>query len=107
MYLVIPVYLISFVIFGHWYFDADKHYFYYGYEDALEYAESVTENFGTAQQFGRYRIEPTVEDMNPDTVYVVPEQSAVDYVKEGYQTTFDNGYYVVIESIDRDKNGEK
>lgn len=139
MYLVIPVYLISFAIFGHWYFDADKHYFYYGYEDALEYAESVTDgeigtvmlryplvlvhskmlpseylqnmedtkNFGTAQQFGRYRIEPTVEDMNSDTVYVVPEQSAVDYVKEGYQTTFDNGYYVVIESIDRDKNGEK
>ena len=104
MYLVVPVYLVSFAIFGHWYFDTDKHYFYYGYEDALEYAESVTDgeigtvmlryplvlvhskmlpseylqnmedtkNFGTAQQFGRYRIEPTVEDMNPDTVYVVP-----------------------------------
>lgn len=138
IYLVILVYLVSFVIFGRWYYDAEKHYFYYGYEEALDYAESVTDgeigtvmlryplvlvhakmlpteyltqledtkNFGTAQQFGRYRIEPTVEDMNPDTVYVVPEQSAKDYLKEGYQTTFDNGYYVVIESNHKSK-GEK
>lgn len=43
MYIVLAVYLAFFVIFAQWYFDEEKHYFYYGYEDALDYAENITD----------------------------------------------------------------
>lgn len=128
LWVITGIYLVFFGSFCAWYFDADKHYFYYGYETALEYAQNMTEkeigtvmirfpivllytktlpmeylsqmentkNFGTANQFGRYVIEPSADDMQEDVVYVVPKALEEVYAKEGFAVQYDNGYYTVI-----------
>lgn len=128
IYPVLAMYGCFLLLFADWYFDEEKIYFYYGYEDALDYAKNITDgdigtvmlrypiilgydemkpseyldelddikNYGEAEQFGRYRIEPSPEDMEEDIVYVVQKNYEQSYLQPGFATVFDNGYYVVI-----------
>lgn len=43
IYPIVAVYFAFFLVFINWYTDENKIDFYYGYEDALEYAESMTD----------------------------------------------------------------
>ena len=43
IYPIVFIYIISTIIFGKWYFNEAKVDFYYGYEEALSYAEDVTD----------------------------------------------------------------
>lgn len=125
---IIAIYLMSFGLFGYHYVTERPTDFYYGYEDALSYAESRTDgkigtvmiryplvlmhasmlpqeylpqmdgakNFDTVGQFGRYVMEPSAEDMEQDMVYVVPKSFEEEYLTDGFETEYDNGYYAVI-----------
>mgnify|MGYP000608813137 FL=1 len=53
-------------------------------------------NFDTVGQFGRYVMEPSAEDMEQDMVYVVPKSFEEEYLTDGFETEYDNGYYAVI-----------
>ena len=125
---IVAGYLVSFGLFEWYYCKERPTDFYYGYEDALVYAENVTDgrigtvmvryplilmhaqmlpqeylpqmngakNFDTVGKFGRYVMEPSSERMEEDMVYVVPKSFEEQYLTDGFETEYDNGYYVVI-----------
>ena len=122
------VYLVSLCFFSMEYYSEEHTSFYYGYEDALSYAESITDgkigtvmiryplilmhtkmlpqeylpqmngakNFDAVGTFGRYVTEPSSDLMITDMVYVVPKNFEEQYLKADFETTYDNGRYVVI-----------
>ena len=128
IYPIVALYLVFLCFFCQWYYNEDKVNFYYGYEDALEYAENHTDgdigvvmirysnllmhtqmlpeeylpetngckNYDEIRQFGRYRMNPSAEEMQPDVVYVVPKMFQDMYLQDGYTIQFDNGQYLVI-----------
>lgn len=128
LYPIVAIYLVFLCFFCGWYYNEQKIDFYYGYEDALEYAKEVTDgeigvvmirysnlflytqmlpqeylpevngckNYDEIRQFGRYLMNPSAEEMQPDTVYVVPKMVQDMYLQDGFSVIFDNYCYVVL-----------